>query len=191
MMAEDRKDAPSPPLPLPGEPPLAERVAEAIRVDQAGEYGAARIYAGQMAVLGHRHRLAPLIRHMAEQEARHLESFDRLMTERGVRPSALQPFWHVAGYALGAATALMGERAAMVCTEAVEQEIDAHYGEQKAELASAEPELAAMIDEFQAEEVAHRDLAIENGARDLPGHDLIAGAIRLGCRVAIALAKKI
>lgn len=190
-MPQPTRQKAAPPRPLPGDKPLEKTVAQMIRVDHAGEYGAARIYAGQLAVMGHRHRLSPLLRHMAEQERRHLESFDRLVVERGVRPSALSPFWHVAGYALGAATALMGERAAMACTAAVEEVIDGHYEEQRQTLGDAEPELAQTIGRFQAEEAEHRDSAIAHGAEETPGYGVIAGAIKAGCRAAIWLAKRV
>ncbi|GEQ99502.1 2-nonaprenyl-3-methyl-6-methoxy-1,4-benzoquinol hydroxylase [Iodidimonas gelatinilytica] len=182
---------PSPMRPLPGDRPHDETVEEMIRVDHAGEYGAARIYAGQLAVLGHHHRLSPLIRHMEEQEARHLARFDAILTERQVRPSLLSPFWHVAGFALGAGTALMGERALMACTAAVEEVIEDHYEQQRTTLGESEPELAATIADFQAEEAEHRETAIAHGAKDTPGYGLLASAIKTGCRAAIALAKKI
>lgn len=164
-----------------------------IRVDQAGEYGATRIYAGQLAVMGDRHPLSAEIRHMAEQEAVHREKFDALMARRGVRPTALQPFWSAAGYALGAGTALLGPEAAMACTAAVEEEIDRHYSDQLAELeaTNADPELAAMIAEFRDDEREHRDAALAAGAERAPAYPLLSGAIRLGCRVAIRLAEKI
>lgn len=165
--------------------------ASMLRVDQAGEYGAARIYAGQLAVLGNRHPFASEISHMAEQEARHLKAFNRLMTERRVRPTLLQPVWHAAGFALGAATALMGPRAAMACTVAVETEIDRHYGEQRTALGSDDPELAAHIEEFQAEELEHRDTALEHRAEEAPGYPFLAAAIRAACRFAIGVSKRI
>ena len=162
-----------------------------IRVDQAGEYGATRIYAGQLAMLGDRHPAARSIAHMAEQERRHLDSFDRLMAERGVRPTALQPFWNVAGFALGAVTAAIGPEAAMACTVAVETEIDAHYREQLAELGESDPSLSAMIEEFRQEEVEHKETALAAGAEQAPAYPLMSAAIRLGCRAAIALSKRI
>lgn len=180
-----------PPRPLPGDKPRPETIAEMIRVDHAGEYGAVRIYAGQLAVLGRQHRLGPMIRHMAEQEERHLAAFDRMIVERRVRPSALSPFWHVSGFALGAATALLGERAALACTAAVEEVIDAHYEEQRQELAQSDPDLAETVARFQAEEVEHRETALEHGAAEMPGYGLLSGAIKTGCRLAIALAKKV
>jgi ubiquinone biosynthesis monooxygenase Coq7 len=164
-----------------------------VRVDQAGEYGATRIYAGQLAVMGDRGPHAGEIAAMAEQERRHREAFDALMAKRGVRPTALQPFWSVAGYALGAATALIGPEAAMACTAAVEEEIDRHYSAQLDELEASgdDPELAAMIADFRADERAHREAALAAGAERAPAFPLLSGAIRLGCRVAIGLAQRI
>ena len=162
-----------------------------IRVDQAGEYGATRIYAGQLAIMGHRSPLAREIAGMALQEERHRQYFDRLMAERGVRPTLLQPFWDVAGFALGAVTAAIGPEAAMACTAAVETEIDKHYADQLVELGAEEPELSVAIAEFQAEELEHRDTALASGAEDAPAYPLLSAAIRLGCRVAIATAKRI
>ncbi|MBN8501997.1 MAG: demethoxyubiquinone hydroxylase family protein [Sphingomonadales bacterium] len=162
-----------------------------LRVDQAGEYGATRIYAGQLAVLGDRTEISSEIRHMAEQEAEHRAKFDALLARRGVRPTALQPFWDVAGFALGAATALIGPKAAMACTAAVEEEIDRHYTQQLDELGDADPELSAMIHDFREDERAHRDAALAAGAEQAPAYPLLSGAIRLGCRAAIRLAERI
>ena len=165
--------------------------ASMLRVNQAGEYGAARIYAGQLAVIGQNRPAGRVIARMARQEQRHLERFDALMAERGVRPTALQPVWRVAGFALGAATALMSERAAMACTDAVETEIDRHYQRQLEELGDSDPELAADIAEFRAEELEHRDTAREHGATETIGYPLLTAAIRAGCRLAIGLSKRI
>lgn len=164
-----------------------------IRVDQAGEYGATRIYAGQLAVMGDRGPHSPDIRAMAEQEAGHLARFDALVARRGTRPTALQPFWSVAGYALGAATAMIGPEAAMACTAAIEEEIDRHYTRQLAELDSDgdDPELASMIGAFRDDEREHRDTALKLGAERAPGYPLLSAAIRLGCRAAIRLSEKI
>lgn len=169
----------------------SKATARMLRVDQAGEYGAVRIYAGQLAVMGDRAPLAGEVRHMAEQEAEHRAKFDALMARRGVRPTALQPVWDVAGFALGAATALIGPKAAMACTAAVETEIDLHYSAQLEELGDSDPELSGMIAEFREDERAHRDAAFANGAEQAPGYPLLSGAIRLGCRLAIRLAERI
>ena len=162
-----------------------------LRVNQAGEYGAARIYAGQMAVLGRSSPTAHQVARMAAQEQRHLDRFNQLMAERRVRPTALQPLWSVAGFALGAATALISEKAAMACTDAIETEIDKHYAEQLAELGDDDPELAADIAEFQAEELEHRATAREYGSQEAIAYPVLNAAIRAGCRLAIELSKRI
>lgn len=162
-----------------------------LRVDQAGEYGATRIYAGQLAVLRADCPEAKLISRMAAQEQRHLARFDRLISERRIRPTALQPLWNVAGFALGAATALMSEQAALACTDAIETEIDRHYGSQLDELGEDDPELAKDIAEFRADEIEHRDSAREAGATRAIGYPVLTAAIRAGCRVAIELSKRI
>jgi len=167
---------------------LTDRI---LRVDHAGEYGAARIYAGQLAVMGGRAEHSAEISAMAAQEREHLERFEALLAERRVRPTALQPLWSVAGYALGVATALAGPKTAMACTAAIEQEIDRHYTRQLDELGDAEPELSAVIEEFRTDERGHRDAALEAGAEQAPAYPLVSGAIRLGCRLAIRLAERI
>lgn len=186
-MADD--PAPLAPDFLPGD--RAADTASMLRVDQAGEYGAARIYAGQLAVMGGRHPAAREIARMRAQEQRHLDTFDRMIAERGVRPTLLSPLWDAAGYFLGAGTALMGPRAAMACTAAVETEIDRHYARQRAELGTSDPDLAAHIDEFRAEELEHKATALAHGAEDMPGYPLLSTLIRAGCRAAIALAKRV
>jgi 3-demethoxyubiquinol 3-hydroxylase len=175
---------------LPGDPTSAEAVARIIRVDQAGEYGARRIYEGQLAVLG-RSRAAAPIRAMAAQEKRHLAEFDRLLVARRVRPTALAPLWHIAGFALGAATALLGVRAAMACTVAIEEVIDAHYADQAERLGDSEPALKATIEEFRGDELEHRAVALEQGARETLGYEVLTTAIKAGSRLAIFLSTRI
>ena len=162
-----------------------------LRVDQAGEYGAVRIYAGQMAVMGARGPHAQTIIAMAEQEVRHRRDFDAILARRGGRPTLLQPLWHVAGFALGAATALISPEAAMACTAAIETEIDAHYGRQLEELGEDDPELSGLIAEARADEVEHRETALSLGAERAPAYPLLSGAIRLGCRLAIGVCERI
>jgi ubiquinone biosynthesis monooxygenase Coq7 len=177
--------------PVTGDPDTAVM----IRVDHAGEYGATRIYAGQLAVLGDRHPAARAIARMATQEARHRAHFDKLIVERGVRPTLLAPLWDRAGFALGAVTALISPEAAMACTAAVETEIDRHYEEQRQALGTGDnardPALSATIEDFQAEEVEHRATALAHGAERAPGYPLMSAAIRLGCRLAIAATRRI
>ena len=162
-----------------------------IRVDQAGEHGAARIYAGQLAVMGGRHRDAGEIRHMAAQEQRHLDGMNRIMAQRGVRPTLLGPFWHVAGFALGAATALLGHRGAMACTVAVEEAIDEHYRAQEDILGDDEAELRADIARFRAEELEHRDTGLEHEAEQAPAYRLLSAAIKTGCKIAIKVSERV
>ncbi len=166
-------------------------VASMIRVDQAGEYGATRIYAGQLAVMGDRSPLASAITGMAAQEAEHRAYFDALIAERGVRPTLIQPIWDVAGFALGAITAAIGPQAAMACTAAVETEIDKHYEDQLAELDEEDAELATAIRRFQAEELEHKEAAIAHGAEQAFGYPVMSALIRAGCRIAIAVSKRI
>ena len=175
---------------LPGDPSRAETIARIVRVDHAGEYGAKRIYDGQLAVLG-RSAAAPVIRRMAEQERRHLAAFERIVVERRVRPTLLSPLWHVAGFALGAATALLGERAAMACTVAVEEVIDEHYQAQLDTLEDSEPELSAAIAEFRGHEIEHRDTALAHEAQEAPGYPLLSAAIKTGSRLAIWLSTRL
>jgi len=175
---------------LPGDPTPRDKIAQMIRVDHAGEYGATRIYAGQLAVLG-RGAKGPTLQHMLAQEQAHLARFKELIASRRVRPTALLPLWHLAGYALGAATALLGERAAMACTVAVEEAIDAHYMAQSQRLGDDEAELRDVIETFRAEELEHRDTALANDAEKAPGYRLMSAAIKAGCRVAIAVSEKV
>jgi len=175
---------------LPGDLSRDELVARMIRVDQAGELGAKRIYEGQLAILG-RSAQAGVIREMAAAEQKHLDTFDKMIAERRVRPTALSPVWHVAGFALGAATGLMGERAAMACTVAVEEVIEEHYAGQVSQLGDDEAELRETLREFGAEEAHHREIGIEHGAEDTPGYEVLRATIKRGTRLAIWLSERI
>ena len=175
---------------LPGDPTAREVVERTIRVDHAGEYGAKRIYEGQLAVLG-RSKYGPVIEHMKAQEQVHLDTFSRLIGERRVRPTALLPFWHVAGFALGAATALLGHRGAMACTVAVEEAIDEHYRAQEDTLGDDEAELRADIARFRAEELEHRDTGLEHEAEQAPAYRLLSAAIKTGCKIAIKISERV
>lgn len=173
--------------------PRGRRIAEMLRVDHAGEYGAVQIYRGQRAVFGAlptKQATAELIREMEAGEARHLKTFDTLLIERGIRPTLLSPLWNAAGFGLGAATALLGEKAAMACTAAVEEVIEQHYAAQAAELESADPAIAQTLCEFRADELGHKETAEDNGAADAPGFGLLRAVIQTGCRIAIRLSEK-
>jgi len=170
------------------------RIAEMLRVDHAGEYGAVAIYKGQKAVFGANPKtkgMADQLQVMQDEEQKHLDAFDALLIERNVRPTAMTPVWNVAGYGLGVVTALMGEKAAHACTEAVENVIEQHYGSQAEEIADVEPELAATFAEFREDELHHRDIAVEGGAKDAPGYGLLSRVIRQGCLTAIRITEKI
>ncbi|CAH2604673.1 3-demethoxyubiquinol 3-hydroxylase [Rhodovastum atsumiense] len=175
---------------LPGDPTARETIERIIRVDHAGEYGAKRIYQGQLAVLGRREQ-GELLRHMKQQEQAHLDRFSELVVARRVRPTALLPLWHVAGFALGAVTAALGPRAAMACTVAVEEAIDEHYAGQAAELGEDEAELRGTIETFRAEELEHRDIGLAHGAEDAPGYRVMYTLIKAGCRMAIAASERV
>jgi ubiquinone biosynthesis monooxygenase Coq7 len=178
--------------PIPGAPQVsASDIDSMIRVDHAGEFGALRIYEGQLAVLRKTSANAQAIQHMADQERVHFDAFDRLVKERGVRPTVLEPVWRAAGYALGAVTALLGERTAMACTVAVEDVIDEHYAKQIERLGETDPALKEKIAKFHKDECEHRDEALARGAESAPAYPLLAGAIRLSCRIAIALSEKL
>ncbi|HET9159030.1 MAG TPA: demethoxyubiquinone hydroxylase family protein [Caulobacteraceae bacterium] len=180
--------------PRPGRGAVAQRLAEILRVDHAGELGAVHIYRGQRAVLNaapHKDRIAYQLQEMEAQEAEHLTAFDGLLNEHRVRPTLLAPIWRAAGFALGVGAALMGEKAAHACTEAVETVIEEHYAGQIEELKDRDPALAERLKKFRDEELAHRDLAVEEGALQAPGYALLSAMIRAGCRAAIKISEKV
>ena len=175
---------------LPGDLTASEVVERIIRVDHAGEFGASRIYAGQLAILG-RGEKAELIRHMKAQEDVHLQTFAGLIGQRRVRPTALLPLWNIAGFTLGAVTAALGTRAAMACTVAVEEAIDEHYQAQAENLGDDERPLRDIIERFRADELEHRDIGLENEAELTPGYRLMSRVIKAGCKVAIAISERV
>ena len=180
--------------PRPGVGVMSARLAEILRVDHAGELGAVHIYRGQRAVLGAakgREKIAADLAEMEGHEAVHLARFDKLLNENKVRPTAMAPLWRVAGFALGAGTALLGEKAAHACTEAVEDVIEKHYASQITELEGRDPELAAELSKFRDEELAHRDHALSEGAQEAVGYPVLAAVIRAGCRAAIKISEKL
>jgi ubiquinone biosynthesis monooxygenase Coq7 len=164
---------------------------EIIRVDHAGEYGATRIYDGQIAIFGKDSKIGKTIQHMADQEQEHIEKFNELLIEKRVRPTALLPVWNIAGFALGAGTALMGEKAAMACTVAVEKVIGEHYREQQNLLEDDEKELKKTIAKFEKDELEHHDIGLEHDAENAPGYKVMTKVIEIGCKAAIAISKKI
>jgi ubiquinone biosynthesis monooxygenase Coq7 len=180
--------------PRPGMGAQTARLAEILRVDQAGELAAVHIYRGQRAVMDRSPGLGRIAAQLAEMEGHeqvHLTRFNEILTQRGVRPTLMAPLWRAAGFALGAGTALLGEKAAHACTEAVETVIEQHYAGQIAELRTREPELAVELTKFRDDELAHKDIAVGEGAREAPGYPLLSAVIRAGCRAAIKISEKI
>lgn len=166
------------------------KISSMVRVDHAGEFGAVRIYDGQIAVLGDR-PVGTMLRHMRDQEREHLSSFAHVMAERRVRPTVMLPLWHFGGFALGALTALLGERSAMACTEAVEDTVVAHYDRQLDTLPPGEADLSTLIERVRDEERAHGHDAVASGARHAPGYDILYSLISAGCRAAIRISERI
>ena len=176
--------------PAPGQPSSKDQIASMLRVNLAGEFGAKRIYEGQLAILKGSPS-APLLEHMKAQELNHLRSFESWVVENRVRPTLLYPLWHMAGYVLGAGTALLGERAAMACTAAVEEVIDEHYENQLMTLGNENPQLSQLILTCQAEEREHRDIALAEGALDAPAYPILSHTIKTASRLAIWLSERI
>ena len=169
-------------------------LAEMLRVDHAGEYGAVAIYRGQQAVFRQSRATQAMADQLAEMQAeeqKHLDAFDRMLVEEGVRPTLLTPVWNAAGYGLGVVTALMGEKAAHACTDAVETVIEEHYADQARAAEAERPDLAATFREFREDELHHRDVAVEGGAREAPFYRLLSRVIRRGCHAAIAVSEKV
>ena len=164
---------------------------EIIRVDHAGEYGVTRIYDGQIAIFGKNSKIGKTIQHMADQEQEHIEKFNELILEHRVRPTAFLPLWNVAGFGLGAVTAMMGEKAAMACTVAVEKVIGEHYQEQLNLIKDDYRDLKKTISKFRDDELEHHDIGIEHDAESAPGYKIMSKVIELGCKTAIAISKKI
>lgn len=182
------------PLARPGRGASKRRRAEILRVDHAGEYAAVHIYRAQKAVFEGRAgktALAADMGEMQDQEAVHLARFDALLNAERVRPTLMTPVWRLAALALGTGTALMGEKTAHACTEAVESVIEEHYADQIAELRDRDPALAAELSVFRDEELAHHDHAVEQGSREAPAYRLLSAVIKAGCRVAIKVSERV
>ena len=175
---------------LPGDVPPDEMIKRIIRVDQAGEYGAQRIYAGQLAVTK-KNSLRKKIQMMADHEKDHLEIFNNLMLERKIRPTALQPVWHVLGFALGATTALMGEKSAMACTVAVEEVIDEHYAKQANYLGNDENQLREIILDTREDEIEHKNIASNSLEKIETDLQPLRFVIKKGTKLAIWLSERI
>ncbi|XP_076869772.1 NADPH-dependent 3-demethoxyubiquinone 3-hydroxylase, mitochondrial [Brachyhypopomus gauderio] len=181
-------------LPQPRDQEEKAMLDSMMRVDHAGEYGANRIYAGQMAVMG-RTQSGPLIQYMWDQEKMHLQKFNEILGEHRVRPTVMLPLWNIAGFLLGASTALLGKEGAMACTVAVEESISEHYNSQIRTLMEADPEryteLLQLIKEFRDDELEHQDTGLENDAESVPGYFLLKTLIQAGCKAAIYISQRV
>lgn len=179
--------------PRPGYGAPRRRLEEILRVDHAGELAAVQIYKGQSLVFRDtpKRDLSEQFSHMQGEEQVHLDAFESLLRERNVRPTALTPVWRLAALGIGVGTALLGEKAAHACTEAVEEVIADHYAEQIAELETSDPALAQRLVQFREDEIGHHDRAVDQGAREATGYPLLSALIKTGCRVAIKISEKL
>jgi 3-demethoxyubiquinol 3-hydroxylase len=191
LALEQNPARPTPPRPGAGE---SKTFRDSIlRVDHAGELAAVHIYQAQAAVFGHTPHasLSDDLKRMAGEEQVHLSYFEKRLRDEGVRPTAFTPLWRLMATGLGIGTALLGEKAAHACTEAVETVIEQHYAHQIAAIAADDPELAADLKGFRDDELGHRDHAVNEGAHEAPAYPLLRAVIETGCRVAIKLSEKI
>ena len=167
---------------------------EIIRVDHAGERGAIKIYEGQLLALKtikQDNNLKDKIEEMKEQEKEHLEYFEKEIQKRKIKPTYLLPLWDVMGVALGFGTAILGKKAAMLCTASVEEVIEDHYQNQLKKLGNDEMDLKAKIEKFKEEEVNHKNIAYESGATNKGLYSIMDKVIRAGSRIAITISEKI
>lgn len=174
----------------PGDITGKELIDSILRVNHAGEYGAKRIYEGQMAILKNSPSL-PIIKHMAEQEQEHLDYFVNAIGENKARPTIMMPLWHIGAYAMGAITAMMGEKAAMACTVAVEEVIGEHYNEQLEKLGSKDNELKEKIKKFRDDELEHLNTGIDNHAEEAPAYPVLRKFVGTATKLAIMISKRI
>ena len=161
-----------------------------LRVDHAGETAAAKIYDGQLAILKDT-PVGPTIQHMKDQEEEHLDTFNRLLVENDTRPTALLPLWNVMGYGLGVASALMGEKAAMACTIAVEEVIGEHYAKQAETLDKNDNKLKSTLEKFRDDELDHLETGVQHDGENAPGYKIMKTIVQFGCRTAIKISEKI
>ena len=167
---------------------------EIIRVDHAGERGAIKIYEGQLLALKtikQDESLKDKIEKMKEQEKEHLEYFEKEIQKRKIKPTYLLPLWDIIGVTLGFGTALLGKKAAMLCTASVEEVIEGHYQGQLKKLGNDEMELKAKIEKFKDDEAGHKNMAYEAGATNKGIYSIMDKVIRVGSRIAITVSEKI
>ena len=167
---------------------------EIIRVDHAGERGAIKIYEGQLLALKtiiQDEKLKNTIEEMKEHEKEHLEYFEKEIYNRKIKPTYFLPLWDVMGVALGFGTAMLGKKAAMVCTASVEEVIEDHYQNQIKKLGNDEKDLKAKIEKFKTDEVNHKNIAYDSGATNKGVYSIMDKIIRTSSRIAITISEKI
>ncbi len=167
---------------------------EIIRVDHAGERGAIKIYEGQLLALKTIKQdevLKDKIEEMKEHEREHLEYFEKEIQKRKISPTRLLPLWDVLGITLGFGTALLGKKAAMLCTASVEEVIEDHYKNQIKKLGDDEKELKSKIEKFKSDEIEHKNIAYETGATNKGIYSMLDKVIKTGSRIAITISEKI
>ena len=167
---------------------------EIIRVDHAGERGAIKIYEGQLLALKtvkQDNDLKDKIEEMKEQEKEHLEYFEKEIQKRKIKPTYLLPVWDLMGVTLGFGTALLGKKAAMLCTASVEEVIEDHYQNQLKKLGNDEMELKAKIEKFKNDEIGHKNIAYKSGATNKGIYSIMDKIIRTSSRIAITISEKI
>jgi 3-demethoxyubiquinol 3-hydroxylase len=167
---------------------------EIIRVDHAGERGAIKIYEGQLLALKTIKQddvLKDIIEDMKEHEKEHLEYFEKEIQKRKIKPTYLLPLWDVMGVALGFGTAMLGKKAAMVCTASVEEVIENHYQNQLNNLGDDEKDLKTKIEKFRSDEIDHKNIAYDTGATNKGFYFIMDKIIRTSSKIAITISKKI
>ena len=167
---------------------------EIIRVDHAGERGAIKIYEGQLLALKtfkQDEELKRKIEEMKEHEREHFEFFDKEIQKRNIKPTKLLPLWDLMGITLGFGTAMLGKKAAMLCTASVEEVIDKHYLDQINQLGPEEEELKKKIIKFRQDELDHKDIAYEKGATKKGLYSIMDKLIKTGSKLAINISEKI
>ena len=171
-----------------------KRVEEFIRVDHAGERGAIKIYEGQLLALKtfkQDEELKRKIEEMKEHESEHFEYFDKEIQKRNIKPTKLLPLWDLLGVSLGFGTAMLGKKAAMLCTASVEEVIDEHYKNQTYKLKDDEKDLKQKIMKFREDELHHKDIAYDEGATKKGLYSLLDKVIKTSSRIAITVSEKI
>ena len=131
------------------------------------------------------------IEEMKEHEQEHLDYFEKEIQKRKIKPTYFLPLWDIMGVTLGFGTAILGKKAAMLCTASVEEVIEEHYENQLKKLGNDEMELKSKIEKFKGDEVNHKNIAYDAGATNEGVYSVMDKIIRTGSRIAITISEKI